>query len=80
MYYTPQYIADYIVRNTVGKLVKGMTPEEIAEITILKLACGSRSQMEPCPRQLHLFPVPDPATTTAGINTSAGSTKSRSRV
>jgi type I restriction-modification system DNA methylase subunit len=45
VYYTPQYIVDYIVRNTVGKLVegKGKTPEEIAEIKILDPACGSGS-------------------------------------
>ena len=43
VYYTPQYIVDYIVRNTVGKLVEGKTPEEIAEITILDPACGSGS-------------------------------------
>ena len=43
VYYTPQYIVDYIVRNTVGKLVEGKTPEEIAEIKILDPACGSGS-------------------------------------
>jgi type I restriction-modification system DNA methylase subunit len=43
VYYTPQYIVDYIVKNTVGKLVEGKTPEEIAEITILDPACGSGS-------------------------------------
>jgi len=43
VYYTPQYIVDYIVRNTVGKLVAGKTPEEIAEIKILDPACGSGS-------------------------------------
>jgi len=43
VYYTPQYIVDYIVKNTVGKLVDGKTPEEIAEITILDPACGSGS-------------------------------------
>jgi len=45
MYYTPQYIVDYIVKNTVGKLVegKGKMPEEIAEIKILDSACGSGS-------------------------------------
>ena len=45
VYYTPQYIVDYIVKNTVGKLVegKGKTPEEIAEIKILDPACGSGS-------------------------------------
>ncbi len=43
VYYTPQYIVNYIVRNTVGKLVEGKTPEEIAKITILDPACGSGS-------------------------------------
>ena len=45
VYYTPQYIVDYIVKNTVGKLVegKGKPPEEIAEIKILDPACGSGS-------------------------------------
>jgi type I restriction-modification system DNA methylase subunit len=43
VYYTPQYIVDYIVKNTVGKLVEGKTPEEIAEMKILDPACGSGS-------------------------------------
>jgi hypothetical protein len=45
VYYTPQYIVEYIVKNTVGKLVEGngKTPEEIAEIKILDPACGSGS-------------------------------------
>jgi type I restriction-modification system DNA methylase subunit len=45
VYYTPQYIVDYIVKSTVGKLVEGngKTPEEIAEIKILDPACGSGS-------------------------------------
>jgi type I restriction-modification system DNA methylase subunit len=43
VYYTPQYIVDYIVENTVGKLIAGKTPEEIAHIKILDPACGSGS-------------------------------------
>ncbi|MFZ2070433.1 MAG: type I restriction endonuclease [Halobacteriota archaeon] len=43
VYYTPQYIVDYIVKNTVGKLIAGKTPEEIADIKILDPACGSGS-------------------------------------
>ncbi|KAF5437800.1 Type I restriction-modification system, DNA methylase subunit, partial [Candidatus Methanophagaceae archaeon] len=43
VYYTPQYIVEYIVKNTVGKLVEGKTPEEIAAIKILDPACGSGS-------------------------------------
>jgi type I restriction-modification system DNA methylase subunit len=43
VYYTPQYIVEYIVENTVGKLIEGKTPEEIAEIKVLDPACGSGS-------------------------------------
>lgn len=43
VYYTPQYIVDYIVKNTVGKLVDGKTPKEISKITIVDPACGSGS-------------------------------------
>ncbi len=43
VYYTPQYIVDYIVRHTVGEKVKGKTPEEIANIKIVDPACGSGS-------------------------------------
>ncbi|MBN1455991.1 MAG: N-6 DNA methylase [Methanomicrobia archaeon] len=43
VYYTPQYIVDYIVKNTVGKLIAEKTPDEIAELKILDPACGSGS-------------------------------------
>jgi len=43
VYYTPQYIVEYIVENTVGKLTAGKTPEEIVPIKILDPACGSGS-------------------------------------
>jgi len=43
VYYTPQYIVEYIVQNTVGKLIAGKTPEEIAHMKILDPACGSGS-------------------------------------
>ncbi len=43
VYYTPTYIVDYIVRNTVGRLVEGKTPDEVSEIKILDPACGSGS-------------------------------------
>jgi type I restriction-modification system DNA methylase subunit len=43
VYYTPQYIVDYIVKNTVGKLIEGKTPKEISKIKILDPACGSGS-------------------------------------
>ena len=43
VYYTPQYIVDYIVDNTIGKLVKGKTPNKVSELKILDPACGSGS-------------------------------------
>ena len=43
VYYTPQYIVEYIVKNTVGKLVEGKTPDEVEKIKIVDPACGSGS-------------------------------------
>jgi type I restriction-modification system DNA methylase subunit len=43
VYYTPQYVVDYIVKNTVGKLTENKTPKEISKIKIVDPACGSGS-------------------------------------
>ena len=43
VFYTPTYIVDYIVKNTVGKLVEGKTPKQIEKLKILDPACGSGS-------------------------------------
>ncbi|MEM3208127.1 MAG: DNA methyltransferase, partial [Halobacteria archaeon] len=43
VFYTPKYIVDYIVENTVGKLIAGKSPAEIEKIRILDPACGSGS-------------------------------------
>jgi adenine-specific DNA-methyltransferase len=43
VFYTPKYIVDYIVTNTVGKLIKGLTPLEISKLTFADIACGSGS-------------------------------------
>lgn len=49
VYYTPSYIVEYIVKNTVGKQVEGKSPAQIAKgvdgqpIRILDMACGSGS-------------------------------------
>ena len=43
VYYTPEYIVRYIVNETVGKLIEGKTPEEIAQMTFADIACGSGS-------------------------------------
>jgi hypothetical protein len=43
VYYTPQYVVEYIVENTVGKLIIGKTPAEVSKIKIVDPACGSGS-------------------------------------
>lgn len=43
VFYTPQYIVEYIVKNTVGKLIDGKTPTQIEKIKIVDPACGSGS-------------------------------------
>ncbi len=43
VYYTPTYIVDYIVKQTVGALVEGKTPRQISKLRILDAACGSGS-------------------------------------
>ncbi|SFE92247.1 Eco57I restriction-modification methylase domain-containing protein [Thermoflexibacter ruber] len=43
VYYTPQYIVDYIVKETLGEVIAGKTPQEISAIKVLDPACGSGS-------------------------------------
>jgi type I restriction-modification system DNA methylase subunit/predicted type IV restriction endonuclease len=43
VYYTPQYVVDYILKNTVGKLIYGKTPKQISNLKICDPACGSGS-------------------------------------
>jgi adenine-specific DNA-methyltransferase len=43
VYYTPKYIVDYIVKNTVGKLIEGKNPRQVENIKICDPACGSGS-------------------------------------
>ena len=44
VYYTPQYIVDYIVQNTVSALLATcQTPADVAKLRILDPACGSGS-------------------------------------
>lgn len=43
VYYTPTYIVDYIVKNTLGKLLEGKKPAQVAKLKILDPACGSGS-------------------------------------
>ncbi|MDR1923804.1 MAG: N-6 DNA methylase, partial [Planctomycetaceae bacterium] len=43
VFYTPQYIVQYIVKNTVGKLIENKTPKDVSQIKIVDPACGSGS-------------------------------------
>jgi len=49
VYYTPSYIVDYIVKNTVGKKIEGRSPAQLAgkksdpPFRVLDMACGSGS-------------------------------------
>lgn len=43
VFYTPEYIVEYIVKQTVGELIENKIPEEISKIKILDPSCGSGS-------------------------------------
>ena len=43
VYYTPTYIVDYIVKQTVGELCDGKSPKQMEKLRILDPACGSGS-------------------------------------
>ncbi len=43
VFYTPQYIVEYIVKHTVGKAIDGKTPNQIEKIKILDPSSGSGS-------------------------------------
>lgn len=43
IYYTPEYVVDYIVRNTLGKMLEKCKTVEVSKIKVLDPACGSGS-------------------------------------
>ncbi|MFN2455543.1 MAG: Eco57I restriction-modification methylase domain-containing protein [Pyrinomonadaceae bacterium] len=43
VYYTPAYIVRYIVENSIGKMIAGKSPDEIALMRFADIACGSGS-------------------------------------
>lgn len=43
VYYTPRYIVDYIVEQTLGKLLEGKSPQDSLKLRVLDPACGSGS-------------------------------------
>ena len=43
VYYTPAYIVDYIVKQTVGAAIAGKSPTQLRGYRVLDMACGSGS-------------------------------------
>lgn len=43
VFYTPTYIVNYIVQQTLGPLCAGRTPQQVAQLRVLDPACGSGS-------------------------------------
>ena len=43
VYYTPKAVVNYIVENTVGKVLEGKSPSEVRRLRVLDPACGSGS-------------------------------------
>jgi adenine-specific DNA-methyltransferase len=43
VFYTPSYIVDYIIQNTIGKQIEDKSPKEIAKLTFADISCGSGS-------------------------------------
>jgi hypothetical protein len=43
VYYTPSYIVDYIVKQTIGSALAGKSPEKVKNLTVLDPSCGSGS-------------------------------------
>lgn len=43
VYYTPSYVVDYIIDQTVGELLKKRTPKTAAKLKVVDPACGSGS-------------------------------------
>jgi type I restriction-modification system DNA methylase subunit len=43
VFYTPQFITSCIVKNTIGKLITGKAPEQIAKLKFIDITCGSGS-------------------------------------
>ncbi|MBK9208537.1 MAG: N-6 DNA methylase [Anaerolineales bacterium] len=41
VFYTPTYIVEYIVKNTVGKQVENKSPKDVVSLKIVDPACGS---------------------------------------
>lgn len=43
VYYTPQHIVDYIVKDSIGRHIEGKKPADVSKLKVIDPACGSGS-------------------------------------
>lgn len=43
VFYTPTYVVDYIIKNTIGNLIANKSPRQVVHLRFLDPACGSGS-------------------------------------
>jgi type I restriction-modification system DNA methylase subunit len=55
IFYTPEYIVDYIVKNTVSRFLSERKPKEIQNLRILDPACGSGSFLIRAYKELEVY-------------------------
>lgn len=55
IFYTPEYIVDYIVKNTVGRFLSERKPKDIQTLRILDPACGSGSFLIRAYKELEVY-------------------------
>jgi len=55
IFYTPEYIVNYIVKNTVGRFLSERKPKEIQTLRILDPACGSGSFLIRAYKELEIY-------------------------
>ncbi len=55
IFYTPEYIVDYIVKNTVGRFLAERKPKGIQTLRILDPACGSGSFLIRAYKELEVY-------------------------
>lgn len=68
IYYTPRFVTDYIVKETVGRFIKEHNANEIFNIKILDPACGSGSFLIRAYDELLTYYAADQQKTVAHLN------------
>jgi hypothetical protein len=56
VFYTPSFVVQLIVEQTVGAIIEGCDPKEISKMRFADIACGSGSFLLGCPRRPNFDP------------------------